>query len=416
MLVAIVLVIAFALLGDALRLTADDADGDVCRVVLRQRRGAPRRGWQAACGSTASAPSVVGADVKLVGEQIGVDDCPADCKSSYADFDFTVPEDVGDAVTLDISVGTRPGPDWKRFKRVVPLYGRGMSALRRVGKAVLALALLGVQALLLFALARRATRRQSRAERLLARAGGRAGLPRVRAAADRRDAAARAVRSMRSRWRRGRFGASWVATRLDRHVGLATFEAHLALVEMAAGTPFRGAAHVAPIRPVEDVENAWLAVGLAVRRAGADLIVTAPGGAFAVVPVPASASFGGEPLVFRASDPDLAELMVSAATNVLGGAAAWVSPREGWPGWMYCVAESALCQLGDGPGGVLRRVRLPGRSGPVVTAWSSRDPARSGRIRRRMDGRSCTCRPRSARWRPSSSDSSWSRCFRSHRR
>ena len=90
------------------------------------------------------------------------------------------------------------------------------------------------------------------------------------------------------------------------------------LIDMAADMPFRGASMVAPIRPVEDLENVWLAVGLAVRRAGRDLIVTAPGGPFAVVPVPASASFGGEPLRFRANDSELAELMVATASNLLG--------------------------------------------------------------------------------------------------
>lgn len=55
-----------------------------------------------------------------------------------------------------------------------------------------------------------------------------------------------------------------------------------------------------------------------VRRAGSDLIVTAPEGRFAVVPVPRSESFGGEPLAFRANDSELAQLLVVAAGSVLG--------------------------------------------------------------------------------------------------
>jgi hypothetical protein len=39
---------------------------------------------------------------------------------------------------------------------------------------------------------------------------------------------------------------------------------------------------------------------------------------FAVVPVPASESFGAEPLVFRANDDELAKAIVSAAGTVLG--------------------------------------------------------------------------------------------------
>jgi len=316
LLVAIVLVIAFALLGDALRLTADDADGDVL-VWFYDSDAAPGQRLAGRVWVDGVSTTVVGADVKLIGEKLGVDDCPADCKSSYADFDFKIPEDVGESVTLDVSVETRPGPEWKQFKRVVPLYSRGMSALRRVGKAVLALALLGIQALLLFGLARRATRRQKDPSGFWlvpVIAAGYLGFVPLMIDALRLhglwfDAVALAA------WFAG---ASWLATRLDRHVGLASYAAHLMMVEMPADAPFRGAASVAAIRPIEDVENAWLAVGLTVRRAGADLIVTAPGGAFAVVPVPASASFGGEPLTFRASDPDLAELMVSAATNVLG--------------------------------------------------------------------------------------------------
>jgi hypothetical protein len=316
LLVAIGLVIAFALLGDALRLSADDADGDVL-VWFYDADAAPGQRLAGRVWVDGVATTVVGGDVKLIGQQIGVDDCPADCKASYADFDFVVPEDVGDAVTLDISVETRPGPEWKRFQRIVPLYGKGMSVLRRVGKAVLALALIGIRALLLFGLARRATRRQRDPSGFwlvpVIAVGYLAFVPLMIDATRLLglwfDAVALAA------WFTA---ASWLATRLDRHIGLTSFEAHLMMVEMAADAPFRGASSVAPIRPVEDVENAWLEVGLAVRRAGADLIVTAPGGAFAVVPVPASASFGGEPLRFRASDPDLAELMVSAATNVLG--------------------------------------------------------------------------------------------------
>ena len=53
-----------------------------------------------------------------------------------ARFDFTVPDvGYGDRVTLDVSVETRPGPQWHQFRRVVRVHGRGMSALRRLGKA-----------------------------------------------------------------------------------------------------------------------------------------------------------------------------------------------------------------------------------------------------------------------------------------
>jgi hypothetical protein len=55
-----------------------------------------------------------------------------------------------------------------------------------------------------------------------------------------------------------------------------------------------------------------------IRRAGGDLIITRPKYAFAIVPVPDSESFGGAPLVVRASDPDIARAVVEAAGTVLG--------------------------------------------------------------------------------------------------
>jgi len=233
-------------------------------------------------------------------------------------FTFTVPADAEPGATLDLDIELlRVNGGSIDLRHRVALVSRGVSALRRTGKGILALALLAALAAAVFALKRRALKRSGEESALwsvpVVVIGGLSFVPLVE----------QAVR-LHAWWFYGfALGASAVASfaiaeRLNRRVGLALYKAVPMLVDMAAHDAFREAAVTAPIRPVDELENAWAAVGLIVRRAGRDLIVTGPGGRIAIVSVPRSESVGGEPLLFRASDPDYADLLVAAASDVLG--------------------------------------------------------------------------------------------------
>lgn len=314
--VVLAIVVAYAALDQILLLTADDSAGDVL-IWYDDADAAPGdrlhgHVWLDGAGW------IVGVDVMMWQDKIGVDDCPADCKASSVDFDFTLPADLASPrTTVDVVVETRPGPHQVSFRRALPLHSPIGSALRRVGKAGLALLAVGVQGALLFALARRALRRQRDQSPLwlipVVAVGFFTFVP----------LAAHAVR-LRGLWFDGVAIVVWasatyaVADRLNRRLGLQRFAAAPILVDMPASDAFRSAAVSAPIRPVEDLVTAWTAVGLVVRRSGRDLIVTAPDGQLAIVPVPRSESVGGDPLVLRASDPEIAELMVAVASDVLG--------------------------------------------------------------------------------------------------
>ena len=113
-------------------------------------------------------------------------------------------------------------------------------------------------------------------------------------------------------------GAYAVADRLNRRIGFTRYEVVQLMVDVAATDAFREANVSVPIRPVDELANAWAALGLNVERAGRDLIVTGPGKRIAIARVPRSESVGGEPLWFRASDAEYAELLVASASDVLG--------------------------------------------------------------------------------------------------
>jgi hypothetical protein len=315
--VAIVIVIAYAMLGDVLRLTADQEQDDVL-LWLYANDAAPGQHLQGR--AWIDAPDdvwIAGVNVNADGDKIGIDDCTGDCKSHTVDFDFTVPADAHDSVMVDFDVVPRPNQDRRHFGQEIPLYSHGMSALRRIGKAGLALALLVAQAALLFLLGRRALRRGKDRSPLwlvpVAAIGLVVFVPLLIDALRLHGVWLDAVAV--GAWTAAAFA---IADRLNLRVGLQPYVANQLLVDVPASDPFRGAAAVAPIKPVEDVENAWLAVGLLVRRVGGALVITAPGKQIAVVPVPRSESFGGEPLAFRASHSELAELLVATASNVLG--------------------------------------------------------------------------------------------------
>ena len=314
--VAVAIVIGYAMLGDALRLTADDADGDVL-IWFYDGDAAPGQHMQGRAWVDGDENWVVGVDVMFYGAKIGVDDCPADCQASSADFDFTIPATAKTGDELDIDVETKPGYRHTRFKRALAVTSPRMSALRRAGKAGLALAALAAQAGLLFLLARRALRRQRSPSPFwllpVVAAGYLAFVP---LAID--------VTRLHGVWFDGVGLAAWaaaayaVADRLNRRIGLARFEVVQLLHDMAGADAYREANVSVPIRPVDDLANAWAALGLNVERAGRDLIVTGPGKRIAIVHVPRSESVGGEPLVFRASDAEYADLLVAAASDVLG--------------------------------------------------------------------------------------------------
>jgi hypothetical protein len=237
--------------------------------------------------------------------------------SNTLDFSFKVPDNVAPGSTLAVEYEVRTATDQPDIERRIPILTRAESMLRRIGKGALAIGCWAAVIALLFLLKRRGMRRVKDPSPLwlvpVVVAGGVSFVPLL-------EQATRLHGSLV-------FGlalAAWavvafaVAERLNRRLGLVRYHAEPLMIESAPDQPFRGAEVVAPIKPVEDVENAWIAVGMVVRHAGRDLIVTVPGGAFAVVPVPRSESFGGGPLVFQASDSELAELLVATASNVLG--------------------------------------------------------------------------------------------------
>ena len=308
--------IAYAMLGDALRLTADDANRDVL-VWYYDSDAAPGQTLHGRAWVDGDANWVVGVDVVLDKAKIGVDDCPADCKASSADFDFTLPATAKTGDVLEIEVETKPGERRTGFVHRLELTSPVMSAARRAGKAGLALVLVAAQAGLLFLLARRALRRQRSPSPLwlvpVIAAGYVAFVP----------LAIDATR-LHGVWFDGLVLAAWalaaygIADRLNRRIGLTRYEVVQLMVDMAATDAFREANVSVPIRPVDDLANAWAALGLNVERAGHDLIVTGPGKRIAIVSVPRSESVGGEPLVMRASDAEYADLLVAAASDVLG--------------------------------------------------------------------------------------------------
>lgn len=315
-LIAIAIIIAYAMLRDALEVTADDADHNVL-VWYYDADAAPGQHLHGRAWIDGIAATISHVNVGYYGDRIGGDDCAGDCRASTVDFDFTLPADVRDTNKLDIEVVTYPTYDRVGFIRSLSITTPTISALRRLGKAGLAAALLAVQAVLLFVIKRRALRRATEPSPfwlLPIVVAGYVGFVPLMIDATRLNGATFDAIALAA-WA---LGAYALGERLNRRIGLVRYAAVQMLVDMPATEAFRGAAVTAPIRPVDDLIDAWSALGLTVRRAGRELIVTGPGKRFAVVEVPASESVGGEPLVFRSSDGEYAELLVASASNILG--------------------------------------------------------------------------------------------------
>lgn len=307
-LVAFAIVIAYAMLGDVLRLTADDIDHDVM-VWFYDADAAPGQTLHARAWVDGTNTDVIGVRVAYYGDTIG--------ESDDGDVAFTLPANAKSGDELDIVVKTKPDFELTSFKRVLELTSPVMSALRRAGKAGLAIVLLAIQAALLFGILRRALRRQRVASAFwLAPVLAVGYLAFVPLAID--------VTRLHGVWFDGVALAAWalaayaLADRLNRRIGLARFEVVQLMVDVVATDAFRESNVSVPIKPVDDLANAWSALGLMVERAGRDLIVTGPGKRIAIVNISRSESVGGEPLVFRASDAEYADLLVAAASDVLG--------------------------------------------------------------------------------------------------
>ena len=323
-LVALAIVIVAFAWGDFLRLTADEQNRDAV-VWIYDRDAAP--GQTIAGRAWIEAGEVTSVEVarwlhrndpdrmkvELLGETFG--ERPL---GSSLDFTFHVPDDAAPGDTLDLSIEIRrEGRDIPDLTHSLTLISPGASVLRRIGKGGLAILLLGGLAALAFALKRRALRRSTEESPLwvvpAVVIGGMTFVPLVEQAT-----------RLHGWWFYGLALAAWavagfaIGERLNRRLGLTAYSAVPMLVDMEAHQAFRDAKVETPIRPIDDLENAWSAVGLVVRRAGRDLIVTGPGKRFAIVPVPRSETVGSEPLVLRTNDADFVDLLVASASDVLG--------------------------------------------------------------------------------------------------
>ena len=313
-LVALAVVIVACSWTTFLRATADEEDRDL--VVWSYDRDAAR-GEQLDGRAWVDGRDVRGVMVSSGGTRVGgalvVDGHPEDT----LDFAFRIPDLAAPGDTLDLRVDVFTSAGTYPVTRRLRVVSRTASALRRIGKGALAMVLLGALAAVVFVVKRRALHRGHDENPLwlapVVLLGGIAFVPLAEQAA---------------RWHGAWFYtvalAGWaacafaIADRLNRRIGLVRYTAVPMLVELEAHDAFRGATMRAPIRPVAELANAWSAIGLVVRRAGRELIITGPGGRIAVLRVPTSQLVGGGPLRLRASDPDFAELLVAAASNVLG--------------------------------------------------------------------------------------------------
>jgi hypothetical protein len=317
-LIAIGLVILYAMRGDFLRLTSDDARRNIV-LWTYDRDAAPGQTLGGRAWLDSESGWIVGVNVYVGGERIAQDDCPGDCRDRWVDFAFAVPKDIepGRRIGVEFEVITRPDDDTERFNAEVPIYSRGMSMLRRIGKGGLAIACLAAVAALVFGLKRLAIRRAREPSGLWL-------VPVVAAGVFTFVPLTEQATRLHGWWFVGVALAAWaagvftLAERFHRRIGLSTFTATPVLIETGPDGGYRGAQVTTPIKPVDDLEAAWSAAGLTARRAGSDLIITKPRGLFAVVPMPASESFGSEPLTFRANDSELAKAIVLAAGTVLG--------------------------------------------------------------------------------------------------
>lgn len=313
-LVAMAVVMVATSWASFLRMTADEQDRDLV-VWSYDNDAAPGehldgRAW-------VDGRDVRGVRVSTATTRVGgglvVDGHPEDT----LDFAFAIPRRAAPGDTLDLRIDVQTSAGTYTVTRRLTLVSRTASALRRIGKGALAIVLLGALAGIVFVVKRRALHRSCDENPLwlapVVLLGGAWFVSLVEQATRWYGAWFYAVALAG-----GAAGAFAIADRLNRRIGLVRYTAVPMLVELEAQDAFRGATMRAPIRPVAELENAWSAIGLVVRRAGRELIITGPGKRIAVVPVPASRIVGGRPLVVRASEPDFAELLVSAASNVLG--------------------------------------------------------------------------------------------------
>jgi hypothetical protein len=102
-------------------------------------------------------------------------------------------------------------------------------------------------------------------------------------------------------------------------IGMRRYTVTQAMIEhRAEGDAFRSPDVVNPIKPSLDLESAWLGGGLRVTRKGNRFAVAFPGGAPALVDIPASDSFGGEPFEIRSTSRGIVEKMCVLAAPLLG--------------------------------------------------------------------------------------------------
>ncbi len=109
-----------------------------------------------------------------------------------------------------------------------------------------------------------------------------------------------------------------VAARITRYAGLVAYTAEPVLIPTEDGTPFRGAGVAVPVKPLADLETAWFGAGLVVRRERGELVITMARKGVAIVPLPASESFGAEPFEVRAKDRVVALAVLEAVSPLLG--------------------------------------------------------------------------------------------------
>lgn len=238
------------------------------------------------------------------------------------DFTIDVPQDAGNEIAVAIEVEyVHAGGLWfnESFSASIPVYGRTESLLRRSGKAALAL----VSWLALIALDVLRRRWYARRHRRPGR-GWLLGLVPVTAVgwlwfAELLEHATR----LHGWWFVMAAVAVWLlgltlAERRTRLSGTRAYLVEQVMVDAAPHEPFRGADVRVPVHPVSDLELAWFGAGFSVERVGDALRISKPGSGVVMIPLPASASLGGEPFEIHASDKQVAVDVLEPAAKLLG--------------------------------------------------------------------------------------------------
>jgi hypothetical protein len=250
-------------------------------------------------------------NVDLFGSTFGDDSHPSDT----LDFDFLVPANAAPDSDLTLEIDVRSTADESRVRYDLPIYRKTTALLRRIGKAALAVGYFAALAALYLLLRRLYVRRGKEPSAIYV-------VPAVLGGIVVFVPLVEQVTRVHRWWfailaLAVSASAFWLAEWFNRRVGLVRYR-----VEPLAD---------APVKPVEDLENAWLAAGLALRRSGKDLVITKRP-EFAIVPVPSSDSFGAASLTFRSSDPDLARELIHVAETILGELRAFDQARGDGPG------------------------------------------------------------------------------------